>query len=133
MTTEEIVYLEYDEAVWFHFELMWEWNETHIGVDRRDLVESALARPKHAVTYEDADIIRQAATLCFGLIKNHPWRGGNKRTATYLMRIFLLANGYQLHYQIEEMLEMVLAVESDAWKVDEIEKWLRDKLTKKEN
>ena len=130
MTTEEIVYLEYDEAVWFHFELMWEWNETYIGVDRRDLVESALARPKHAATYEDADIIRQAATLCFGLVKNHPWRGGNKRTATYLIRIFLLANGYQLNYRIEEMVKMVLAVESDAWKVDEIENWLRSKVEK---
>ncbi len=128
MATEEIIYLEYDEAVWFHFELMWQWDEKHIGVDRRELIESALARPKQSAVYEDADLIRQAATLCFGLIKNHPWRGGNKRTATYLMRIFLLANDYNLNFTVNEMLEMVLAVESDAWKVDEIENWLRDKV-----
>lgn len=89
-----------------------------------------MARPRQAAIYEDADIIRQAATLCFGLIKNHPWRGGNKRTATYLMRIFLAANGYDLIFTIEEMLEIVLAVESDALKVDEIENWLRDKVEK---
>ena len=130
MATEQIVYLEYDEAVWFHFELMWEWNENRVGVDRRDLIESALARPKQSAIYEDADVIRQAATLCFGLIKNHPWRGGNKRTATYLMRIFLAANGYDLVFTIDEMLEMVLAVEADAFKVDEIENWLRSRVNK---
>ena len=127
MATEEIVYLEYDDAVWFHFELMWEWNETRIGVDRRELVESALARPKQAAIYEEADIIRQAATLLFGLIKNHPWRGGNKRTATHLTLIFLAANDYDLIFTIDEIVEMVLAVESDAWKVDEIENWLRER------
>lgn len=128
MATKEIIYLEYDEAVWFHFELMWAWNESRIGVDGRDLIESALSRPKHAAIYENADIVRQAATLLFGLVKNHPWRGGNKRTATHLMRIFLLVNGFQLNYQIEEMLEMVLAVESDVWKVNEIENWLRSRV-----
>ena len=128
MATEKIVYLEYDEAVWLHFELMWALSEKHLGVDRRDLVESALARPKQSAVYEDADIIRQAATLCFGLVKNHPWRGGNKRTATYLMRIFLRVNGYNLTYKIEDVVEMVLAVESNLWKVDEIENWLRERV-----
>jgi death on curing protein len=126
--TEETIYLGYDEAVWLHFRLMWEWNETRFGVDRRELLESALSRPKNAAVYEDADIIRQAATLCFGLIKNHPWQGGNKRTATYLMRIFLRQNGYQLNYKISEILEMVLNVESDVWTVDEIENWLRNRV-----
>lgn len=128
MATEETVYIEYDEAVWLHFRLMWEWEEIRFGIDRRDLLESALARPKQTAFYENADIIRQAATLCFGLIKNHPWQGGNKRTATFLMRIFLKQNGFQLKYEVPEMLEMVLAVESDAWKIDEIENWLRDRI-----
>ncbi len=130
MEIEDSIYLEFDEAVWLHFELMWAWNETHIGVDKRDLVESALARPKQESHYANADIIRQASTLCFGLVKNHPWRGGNKRTATHLMRVFLILNGYNLNYQIEDMVEMVLAVESDQWKVDEIENWLRQRVIK---
>lgn len=128
METEEIVYIDFDEAVWLHFELMWVWDETHIGVDRRDLIESALARPRQTAFYQDADVVRQAASLCFGLIKNHPWRGGNKRTATYLMRSFLLINGIDLGYQVEEMIEMVLAVESNKWKVDEIDEWLRSRI-----
>lgn len=131
MATEETIYLEFDEAVWFHFELMWAWQETHFGVDRRELVESALARPKQAAFYANAGIVAQAASLCFGLIKNHPWRGGNKRTATYLMRIFLMANEFELNYEIDDIIEMVLAVESDQWKVDEIENWLRPRTIRK--
>ncbi len=124
----EIIYLEFDEAFWLHLDLMKYWNETRFGVDHRSLVESALARPKHAAIYENADVIRQAATLCFGLIKNHPWLGGNKRTATHLTEIFLELNGYFVAYEMSEMLEMSLAVESDAWKVDEIENWLRERI-----
>ncbi len=124
----EIIYLEFDEAFWLHLDLMEYWQETRFGVDHRSLVESALARPKHAAIYENADVIRQAATLYFGLIKNHPWLGGNKRTATHLTEIFLELNGYFIEYEISEMLQMVLAVESDVWKVDEIENWLRQRV-----
>jgi prophage maintenance system killer protein len=45
--------------------------ETRFGVDHRSLIESALARPQQAAAYENANLIRQAATLYFGLIKNH--------------------------------------------------------------
>jgi len=109
---------------------MREWRETRFGVDRKDLLESALNRPKQAANFEDADLIRQAATLCFGLVKNHPWLGGNKRTATYLMEIFLEMNGFELAATDEEIFETVLKVESDAWKVDEIENWLRERIEK---
>ena len=113
MATEEIIYLEFDDALWLHFDLMKQWNEVRYGVDQRNLIDSALARPKHAATYENADMIRQAATLCFGLIKNHLRLGGNKRTATHKTETFLELNGYSLDYEISEMIEMVLAVESD--------------------
>jgi len=89
---------------------------------------SALARPKQAAVYENADVIRQAATLCFRLIKNHPWLGGNKRTATYLTENFLELNGFSLDYELVEIIELSLNVESDAWKVDEIENWLKGKI-----
>lgn len=95
MATDETVYINYEEAVLIHIILMRALGETRYGVDFRELVESALARPRNAAVYSNADIIAQAATLLFGLIKNHPWRGGNKRTATTLLRRFLELNGYQ--------------------------------------
>ena len=126
----ETIYIQYEEAVLIHFALMRKLGEVRYGVDHRSLIESALARPQHAAIYEDADIIRQSATLLFGLIKNHPWLGGNKRTATTLLRRFLELNGYQKNWTIAEQIELVLAVESDKWKVDEIEDWLRSRVKK---
>ncbi len=129
MATEEILYIEYPEAVALHFEIMFAFGETRIGVAEPTLVESALARPKHAVAYEDADVIRQASTLLFGLIKNHPWHGGNKRTATALTDSFLYRNGYKLQDTLLELIELSLNVESDVWKIDEIEVWLRERVS----
>lgn len=131
MTDKEIVYLDYIDAVDLHFALMKTWGEIRFGVENRDLIESALARPKHAATYENADIIRQASTLVFGLIKNHPWTGGNKRTASFLMDEFLFRNGFELTASSKDLYEMSLAIESDKWKVDEIENWLRGRVKEK--
>ena len=103
--------------------------EERFGVFARDLVESALARPRQAAAYEGADIIRQAASLCFGLIKNHPWIGGNKRTATILTDSFLYRNGWDWQTTLEQTVEMVLAVEADRWGVAEIEAWYRQRTT----
>lgn len=99
--------------------------ETHYGVFDRDLVESALARPRHAAAFERADLIRQAATLCYGLIKNHPWVGGNKRTATAITNEFLKLNGRIIVALTEDVVELVLAVDGDSYGVNEIELWLR--------
>lgn len=125
MATESVHYLTYAEAVTLHIMLMRRLGETQFGAFDRPLVESALARPRHAAAFERADLIRQAATLCFGLIKNHPWLGGNKRTATILVDRFLHLNGIELRTTVTETVEMALAVEADRWGVDEIADWYR--------
>lgn len=130
MGIEEVFYIEYLEAVTIHFELMFEFGETRIGIADQNLIESALARPKQSANYENADVIRQAATLCFGLIKNHPWHGGNKRTATAITDSFLYRNRYELKASLPEVIELSLNVEADLWKVNEIEKWLRERVEK---
>ncbi len=131
MAIEEFNYISYAEAAFIHIELMRLSGETRTGVYDRSLVESALARPRQAARYEDADLIRQAATLCFGLIKNHPWVGGNKRTATAIVARFLLINGMRFFATSGEKIEMVLAVEADRWGVDEIDGCLRQHTTQK--
>ena len=133
MATDDVKYIEYAEAVMLHVLLMRRLSEVRFGVFDHTLIESALARPRHAAEYENADIIRQAATLCFGLIKNHPWVGGNKRTATILVDSFLYRNGFELRTTKAETIEMVLAVEADKWGVDEIEEWYRQRTTQKQD
>jgi death-on-curing protein len=120
-------YLTYPEAVTLHVMLMRRLGETYFGVFDRTLVESALARPRHAATFEGADLIRQAATLCFGLIKNHPWLGGNKRTATILVDRFLHLNGMELRTTVNDTVELALAIEADRWDFNAITAWYRQR------
>ena len=125
METEAYQYIEYPEAVALHFELMRFHEEIRYGVFDRTLIESALARPRQAQAYDEADVYEQAATLCYGLIKNHPWVGGNKRTATYLTESFLRRNGLTIRATLDEMLELVLAIEANAWEQAQIVDWMR--------
>ena len=125
MATEDFIYLTYAEAVVAHIELMHLCGETRYGVFDRSLVESALARPRQAATYSNADIYAQAATLLFGFVKNHPWVGGNKRTATVLVDLFLNKNGFEIIASQEDLVELVLEIEEDRWQALEIDQWLR--------
>ena len=118
-------YLTYVEAVTEHILLMRQLGEIRYGVFEPSLIASALARPQQAAAYENADLAAQAATLCFGLIKNHPWHGGNKRTATHLTDRFLKLNGMEIVCTTAEILELVFETESDQWDVMQIEQWMR--------
>lgn len=62
------------------------------------LLESALANPKQTFGGNDLypTLTEKAAILYYGLIKNHPFENGNKRTATATLMIFLYINNYWL-------------------------------------
>lgn len=126
MATEEIRYLTYAEAVIHHIVLMRLLGETRFGIFDRALLESALARPKHAASLDNADLPSQAASLCYGLIKNHPWVGGNKRTATHLTDHFLQINGRELFGTTSEVLAMVQSIESGDMDLAKLTRWMKE-------
>jgi death-on-curing protein len=68
------------------------------GVHDLGLLESALARPKNLFAYSDQipSIARLAASYAKGIIANHPFVDGNKRTAFIVSVTFLRLNGVQL-------------------------------------
>jgi death-on-curing protein len=69
------------------------------GVRDQDLVESALARPRNMLHYENKeDLLRLAVRLGVGLAKNHAFVDGNKRTGLAALIEFLAINGYVLGY-----------------------------------
>ncbi len=126
----KISYIKPEDAIFLHTELMKSFGETRCGLNSFEMLESALARPRNSAIYENADIIRQTASLYFGLVKNRIWRGGNKRTATGLIKKFLEINGYQPNWTLAEVMQLGRNVDTDTWKVDEIESWLRSKIEK---
>jgi death-on-curing protein len=68
------------------------------GVRDLGLLESALARPKNLLAYseETPSLASLAAAYAKGIIANHPFVDGNKRTAFTVSVTFLRLNGLQL-------------------------------------
>lgn len=66
------------------------------GVRDEGLLESALARPLNLAAYGEPDVFALAAAYAFGLVRNHPFVDGNKRTAFLICALFLDLNGYRL-------------------------------------
>ncbi len=65
------------------------------GVRDMGLLESALARPKNLFAYsqEPPSLPRMAAAYAKGIVANHPFVDGNKRTAFTVSLTFLRLNG----------------------------------------
>ena len=80
------------------------------GLRDRALLESALARPLNLWSYGSSDWAELAASLAYGVARNHPFVDGNKRTAWVLARLFLRANGNTLRYTDQEAIDMMLAL-----------------------
>lgn len=66
------------------------------GIRDRGLLESALFRPKNQFAYSSPNIFDLAAAYGYGIVKNHPFIDGNKRTSYVVMRTFLKLNGYDI-------------------------------------
>ena len=69
------------------------------GVRDLGVLESALARPRNLFAYseqEDVSIARFAAAYAQGIIANHPFVDGNKRTAFTVSLTFLKLNGLEV-------------------------------------
>jgi len=65
------------------------------GVRDEGLLESALARPQQAFAYGNPTMLDLAAAYAGGVVKNHPFIDGNKRTGFMLAAGFLERNGYE--------------------------------------
>ena len=63
------------------------------GVRDEGLLESALARPLNRASYGDPDIAELAAVYAMGIVRNHPFVDGNKRTGFAALDMFLALNG----------------------------------------
>ena len=89
------IWIEASEAVALHDRLL-AIDGGAAGVRDRALLESALARPRQRVAYaERASIVELAAAYTAGVVKNHPFIDGNKRTGFVVGVLFLELNGFR--------------------------------------
>lgn len=64
-----------------------------IGIRDEGLLESALARPLNRAGYGEPDIAELGAIYAAGVVRNHPFVDGNKRTGFAALFMFLALNG----------------------------------------
>ena len=80
------------------------------GIRDISLLKSALARPKNLFAYEKPDLFELAAAYTAGIIHNHPFVDGNKRTGFLAGAAFLELNGLTLAATEPEATWIILGV-----------------------
>ena len=63
------------------------------GIRDRNLLDSAIHRPMQMEIYGEKDVFSMASALATGIIKNHPFLDGNKRTGFMSAYLFLEVTG----------------------------------------
>lgn len=98
-----------------------------IGVRDDNMLNSALARPQQLHAYGDPppDLADLAASLAFGLARNHPFVDGNKRTAAVACETFIMLNGGILDADDLELYPRYVALADGSLPEAEFADWLR--------
>ena len=121
-------WLELDEVIAIHLVLL---NEHGGAAGTRDegLLKSALARPQQIYAYEDPkpDLCALAAAYTSGIVRNHPFVDGNKRTGFVAAGVFLAANGLKLTASEVEATSMVVALAASKMDEKTFAQWYRER------
>jgi death-on-curing protein len=95
------------------------------GLRDAGLLDSALARPLNRAGYGEPDIAELAAVYALGIVQNHPFVDGNKRTAFVALELFLRLNGWVFTVSDAEAVVMMLALAAGELPDDEFTAWVR--------
>jgi death on curing protein len=96
------------------------------GVRDVGLLESALARPRNLLVYgkKRPSLARLAAAYAFGIIKNHPFIDGNKRTALVVSFAFLDVNGIEMNASEEDAYRVFMGPASGRLSETQLAAWI---------
>ena len=97
------------------------------GLRDERLLESTLARPEQLFAYGDPepDMADLAASLAFGIARNHPFIDGNKRTAFIAYLTFLALNECVFDATPEDRYLTMFALAEGKLKEKAFAAWLR--------
>ncbi len=96
------------------------------GVRDEGLLDSALSKPQNLFAYSKPAHAEMAASYAAGIILNHPFLDGNKRTGFMVAAIFLEVNGFELTATEESVVENTLALAAGSLKEKNYAAWFKD-------
>ena len=94
------------------------------GLRDQGMLESALEKPKQHAHYGEPTIFELATAYALGIVKNHAFVDGNKRTAFFATYIFLGLNGYELDVDEAEAAAIVIDLASSQVSDSDFALWL---------
>ena len=94
------------------------------GIRDEGLLESALARPQQLYHYGKPTMPEMAAAYTAGIVKNHPFLDGNKRTGFMMGAGFLERNGYEFIASETEVVIRTLALAAGELSEADYAAWL---------
>jgi death on curing protein len=97
------------------------------GIRDAGLLSSALVRPKQQAHYgNETSVFDLAAAYACGIIRNHPFVDGNKRTGFLAAYVFLNINGWQLKASEAEAVHAVMALAAGEMDDSVFSDWLKN-------
>ena len=126
-----MIYLELDEVLAIACEVLGLEVDALVRVTDLGLADSAVARPR--ANFDGKEFYRsveaKAASLLFGLARNHAFIDGNKRIAVLATLQFLNENGFDLNLSpTEEAFKTVVQVAAGHLRLEDLTDWIRDRI-----
>jgi death-on-curing protein len=107
---KEPVWIEQRDALTLHDRLL-ALHGGAAGIRDEGLLQFALARARQHLAYASTiDVIQLAAIYTSGVVRNHPFVDGNKRTGFVAGILFLEMNGFRFTASEEDAANAVLAL-----------------------
>lgn len=119
-------FLALEQVLAIHDDQIERYGGSH-GIRDLALLESAIFRCQATFAGEDLylGIFLKAAVLMQGIISNHPFIDGNKRTGSVAAARFLFVNGYDLQTSQKALVSAALKVEAKKFPLERLATWLK--------
>ena len=95
------------------------------GILSENAIRSAIARPCHGY---HRFIHQKAAALLHGIVSNHGFADGNKRTALYLVELLVARSGYEFVEDDMVIVEIITSVARGETGYEDLAEWFKGRL-----
>lgn len=119
---DKIRFLEIDEVILINKDQIRSFGGGIHAIRDRGLLESAVYNVQSSFggQYLYKDIFHMAAAYAHGIIKNHPFVDGNKRTGIVSSLVFLQYNEIEPMFEQEELYKLGVAIATSKLSIDKI-------------
>ena len=131
MKKKEPVWIEERDVLAIHDRLL-ALHGGAIGLSDRGLLQSALAHPRQHHAYAGtSDIVEMAALYTAGIVQNHPFVDGNKRTGFVIGVLFLELHGFDFKASEADATQAVMGLAAGTLDEAAYVAWPRENIRRK--